>query len=219
MTYDRRTARRLVWVSVFAIAFGYVEASVVVYLRALYYPEGFTFPLKLMSERTVVTEMVREVATIVMLVSVSVLSGRNRWQRVGYFMVAFGVWDVLFYVWLSVVIGWPARLTDWDTLFLLPVPWIGPVLAPVLISLLAIVGGTLLALRTAEGVAFHPGILSWILALVGVGILLTSFVADTGATLRGAMPQPYRYDLLAAGLALCTGGCVMAFRHKPRGSS
>ena len=30
----------------YAVAMGYLEAAVVVYLRAIYYPEGFSFPLK-----------------------------------------------------------------------------------------------------------------------------------------------------------------------------
>ncbi len=211
---DRRTIRRLIWVSVFAVAFAFVEASVVVYLRAIYYPAGFSFPLRTLSGLHGATELVREAATIVMLISVAAIAGRSAWQRVGYVSLAFGVWDIFFYVWLRAVLGWPARLTDWDILFLIPVPWIGPVIAPVLVSVLMVVSGALLVGRTSAEQKFRPGFVAWILALAGVAVLLASFMTDTEATLHGSMPRPYSYEMLSAGLLLCIAAAVLAFRHR-----
>ncbi len=203
MTQKSRTWRQLAWVFLFAAAFALVEASVVVYLRALYYPEGFRLPLKLLPAQHYGVELAREAATMVMLLTVAALSGRGRWRRFGFLLVAFGSWDILFYAWLRVILGWPAALTDWDVLFLLPVPWIGPVIAPVLISVLMIGGGMYIVLCTDSGAAFHAGLLSWFSALAGSALLLFTFMSDTAATLHGAVPSGYRYDLFAAGMALC----------------
>ncbi|MGB6122206.1 MAG: hypothetical protein WBG80_09875, partial [Bacteroidota bacterium] len=84
---------RLVWVGLFAVAFAFVESSVVVYLRTIYYPDGFTFPLRLVEEQHLIVELLRELSTILMLVAVGVIAGRRGWERFAYFMVAFGVWD------------------------------------------------------------------------------------------------------------------------------
>ena len=95
-------------------------------------------------------ELVREAATLVMLVTIGMLAGRTRHAQVGYTAVAFGVWDIFYYVFLGMIGGWPRSLFDWDILFLLPVPWWGPVLAPVSIALLMIVGGTLASQTTVD---------------------------------------------------------------------
>jgi hypothetical protein len=208
--------RRLLWVVAFGVAFGYVEASVVVYLRGLYYPEGFTFPLKFMMPAHLTIELLREAATMVMLVTVAVLAGSRRWSRFGFFILGFGVWDIFYYVWLKVAIDWPLSLFDWDILFLIPLPWIGPVIAPVLISLLMIVLGWMIVIRVEGDRFFAPRAMSWILSVVGVACVLYSFMEDTPATLHGQEPSPYSYLLLAVCLVLCLGGFLLAYR--PLGS-
>lgn len=210
MTNLSPAARRLVWVSLFGLAFAFVESSVVVYLRSLYYPEGFSFPLKLISQQHLAVELAREAATIVMLAAVGVLAGSKAWERFGYFLVAFGVWDVFYYVWLKVILDWPAGLSDWDILFLLPLPWIGPVIAPVLISLLMILFGSTIALRFESKKFFHPNWLSWMLAIAGTLVVLYSFMMDTEATLNGRQPARYQYGLLVVGLILYVVSFVIA---------
>src|SRR3972149_9492425 len=133
--------KKILWVMIFAVAIALVESAVVVYLRELHYPEGFRFPLKLIIDKTVIVELYREIATVIMLLSIGALVGKIFWERFAYFLIAFGVWDIFYYVWLKVAIGWPVSILDWDILFLIPVPWIGPVIAPVLVSLLMIVAG------------------------------------------------------------------------------
>jgi hypothetical protein len=215
MNAGHRVGERLFWVIVFSTAFAFVESSVVVYLRALYYPEGFAFPLKLIAQQHLMLELVREMATIVMLVAVGWIAGITPWEKFAYFLVAFGVWDICFYVWLKVILGWPPSIVAWDILFLIPVPWIGPVVAPVLISLLMIVAGVTLALRIARNAYFRPQLWSWILVLGGTGILFWSFMQDTAASLGGSFPQPYRYELLICGLILYGVGFLVACKRKP----
>lgn len=212
MTTLSSTARRLLWVSVFGIAFGYLEASVVVYLRGLYYPEGFTFPLKMMAPEHLMIELVREAATIIMLAAMAMLAGSKAWSRFGFFIVAFGVWDVFYYVWLKVVLYWPGNLFDWDILFLVPLPWIGPVIAPVLISFMMIVLGWIIVFRVEGNKFFAPGKASWSISILGVACVLYSFMEDTPATLHGQQPAPYRYSLLGMCLVLCLTGFVLACR-------
>jgi len=194
--------RLLLWTSLFGVAFALVEASVVVYLRALYYPAGFEFPLRLITMNHLGVEVAREAATIVMLAAMAAIAGRAGWEKFGFFLVAFGVWDIFYYVWLKEFLGWPATLMDWDVLFLLPLPWIGPVIAPVLISLLMIYCGASIVHRIGAGRSFAPGWMSWVLAGVATAVLLVSFMIDTDATLHEAMPMPYRYELLGISLLL-----------------
>jgi hypothetical protein len=123
--------------------------------------------------------MVREVATLIMLVAVGWLAGRTWRSRLGYTLVAFGVWDILYYVFLVPLSGWPRSLLDWDILFLLPLPWWGPVLAPVSIAVLMVVGGTLVSLFDRPERTLWPGPWAWGANLVGVVLALYVFMADT----------------------------------------
>ncbi|MFL5518613.1 MAG: hypothetical protein ACJ8DJ_20850, partial [Gemmatimonadales bacterium] len=145
----------------------YVEAAVVVYLRAIYYPHGFAFPLAPMAPDTVAIEIGREAATLVMLLGVAMLAGTERRDRFLTFWVSFGVWDLFYYVWLWLLVGWPPSLLTWDVLFLIPVPWTGPVLAPVTVSILLVVGGLLLWTKGARGEPVRFPIPLRILALTG----------------------------------------------------
>ena len=186
----------------FAAAMGYLEAAVVVYLRVLYYPEGFSFPPKLIPVPMAIIEIGREAATIIMLLTAAMLAGKRFWERFGYFIILFGVWDIFYYFWLKVTIGWPAGIFDYDILFLIPLPWVGPVIAPVLISLLMIVIGLSLTLRLYMGLEFKPSVLSWVLGSAATLLILYSFMADSGAVSRQATPDAYSYPILVIGLIL-----------------
>jgi hypothetical protein len=206
---------RVVWTIVFSIAFGYVEASVVVYLRGLYYPDGFGFPLRMPDQEHLFIELLREGATIVMMAAFGIALGRRSWERFGYFLVMFGVWDILYYVWLKMLLDWPSSVFDWDVLFLIPLPWIGPVLAPVLISVLMMTTGYLVIRRIDRGQPFQPPSLSWGLSVAATLVILYSFMSDVPATLGSAMPQPYKYWLLGVGLLLY----LLAFLGACRGAN
>jgi hypothetical protein len=128
------TRRKALWITVYAIAMGVLEAAVVIYLRKLYYPEGFSFPLRMVDTDIAIVELWREVATIVMLGVVGVLAGRTRSERFAWFIYCFGIWDLVYYGYLKYALDWPKSLLEWDILFLLPVPWYGPVIAPCIVA-------------------------------------------------------------------------------------
>jgi len=205
--------RKVFLILVFSVSMGFVQAGVVVYLRDLYYPEGFTFPLKMITERNLIVEIGREAATIFMLISVAALSGKRFWEKFSYLLICFGIWDICYYLWLKLAIGWPSSLLDWDILFLIPLPWVGPVIAPVTISIVMISTGLFILCLYKRGYGFRPSFLAWVLAVIGTLVILYSFMRDTGATLHEHMPLPYRYDALIAGEILYLAAIFFAWRN------
>jgi len=201
--------RKILWLTIFGIAMGYLESAVVVYLRAIYYPEGFSFPLRAIRDYKIIVELFREVSTILMLLAVAVLAGITRWERFAYFIFIFGVWDIVYYIGLKLTLDWPSTISDWDILFLIPLPWIGPVVAPILISILFIISAIWISWSINKGYEFKTTKLSHILVLIGIGLILYSFMHDTGATLYQQPPRPYRYDLFFVGYILF----IIAFIH------
>jgi hypothetical protein len=205
--------KKVPFVAAWAIAFAFVEAAVVEYLRALYYPlerGGFQFPLQTWEDlcamgwehlRRLYIELGREAATLVMLATLGGAVGGNRREAWAHFMIAFGVWDIFYYVWLKLFLDWPAHLLTWDLLFLLPVPWVAPVLAPVIISLCLIGAGlTVLAYEQRE----RPLLISWgEWGLISAGgfVVILSFCLDAGNVLAGAMPRNFFWSLFLLGLA------------------
>src|SRR3989339_548079 len=131
---DRTLYRTFVLVTIFSIAMGLFEAIVVVYLRQLYYPQGFDFPLAAFPASRLSVEWLREACTIVMLAALGLMTGRNASGRFAFFILSFGIWDIVYYLGLKWLLNWPASLFTWDILFLIPVAWTGPVLAPVICS-------------------------------------------------------------------------------------
>jgi hypothetical protein len=143
--------RQLTAIAIFAASFGFVEAAVVVYLRAAtgllpgyrgtlselrhssedYHQEQSIsqFPQSLLT-----IEVYREGATMIMLVSVTLLAASSTSARWAAFLWLFALWDIAYYAGLWLTVRWPASLTDLDVLFLIPVPWISQVWFPVAIS-------------------------------------------------------------------------------------
>jgi len=136
---DREKLPRLLWTAAFAAAMAYVEAAVVVYLRFLYYPEGFFVKdagsLGVVPAPALRIELGREAATIVMLGAVALLASKKSWwERLAFFMWAFAFWDIFYYVWLRVFLGWPPGVMTLDVLFLIPDVWVAPVVLPLVAS-------------------------------------------------------------------------------------
>jgi len=169
---------RFFWLAVFAVAMGFLEGIVVIYLRELYYPEGFDFPVKLMSPELVRIEWIREISTLIMLAAVGIISGRNNTQRLLYSLFAFGVWDIFYYIALKIMIGWPASLLTWDLLFLIPWSWVGPVLAPVINSLTMIFMAVFIVRRDESASPVKPQPIDMILILSGAVIILYTYLID-----------------------------------------
>jgi hypothetical protein len=197
------------WLFLFAVAMAFVEAAVVVYLRAIYWPEGFAFPLPPFTDYKMVIEVCREVATLVMLMTVAHIWGRKFMERFAYLIFIFGVWDIFYYVWLKVLINWPSTLFDWDILFLIPLPWIGPVIGPVSVAVILIIC-SILIIKEEE---FRPTPLSIFIALAATVMILYSFMYDTGATLHQQMPEPYKYWLLILGDVLYMIAFLLSYRR------
>lgn len=221
---------RFLWLAIFAIAMGFLEGIVVVYLRELYYPEGFEFPLKLMSSELVRAEWIREIATLIMLAGVGIIAGRNGLQRLFYALFAFGVWDIFYYVALNLLLGWPASLLSWDLLFLIPVSWLGPVLAPVINSLTMILMALLFIGRQEKGYYIRLGVSDWILIISGALVILYTYLADYSRLLldsgvlgakgdpaatgrfveliTGYIPEGYRWSIFFVGEALILAATI-----------
>ena len=194
--------RKLLWISLFAMAMAYLEAAVVVYLRMIYYPAGFAFPLATLPLNTLAIEIGREVATIIMLAVIGVMAGKTLWSRFAYFGLAFGVWDIFYYVWLKILLNWPDSFLTPDVLFLIPSPWVGPVLAPVLVSL-TLIGATIISIYwTEKGYLLKAGKRDWVeLCLAGL-IIISSFCWDTQRIIKGGIPGTYHWSILGLGEAL-----------------
>ena len=169
----------LIWVTIFAITMGIFEGAVVVYLRALYYPEGFNFPLIPLDNYIAITELIRELASLFMLLSVGVIAGKNFSQRFAWFIYSFAVWDIIYYVFLWLILAWPESLLTWDVLFLLPVTWTGPVIAPILISVLMISLAMIIYHFNLKN-NFKVRILrkEWLILILGSFIIFLSFIWD-----------------------------------------
>jgi len=187
----------------------YVEAAVVVYLREIYYPQGFAFPIVIIPDRMAAIEVLREAATLLMLAGVAALAGSDRWERFLCFCVTFGVWDVFYYIWLWVMLRWPPSLYTWDVLFLIPVPWIGPVLAPLIVSAGLVAGSLWLLHLRRRGARLGFPAWVWALAIAGGLLVLLSFTLDFRVALEGRDPPPFRWGLFGAGVAL--GVAALAF--------
>ena len=197
--------KRFICISAYALGMALLEAIVVIYLRAL---------LLVSSEQVSLgshlrVEIYREMGTLVMLAAVGWLAGQDKLDRLAYALFAFGLWDIGYYAWLKVLIGWPATPLDWDILFLIPLRWWGPVLAPILMASLICVGAVLAVVRLER--RERLGITSVRLVCLGLGCLLALYVfmADAlHALLAGRSdwttiwPGPFNWPLFCLALAL-----------------
>src|ERR1044071_9676259 len=180
-----------------------VESAVVVYLRALHTGAAplsvleYQLPMHLLG-----IEVAREAATLVMLITVAAIAGRSAWEGLLYFALMFGVWDIFYYVWLFVFIGWPPSLFTWDILFLIPVPWLGPVIAPVIVSLSLVAGSLWLLARPA----FALPRLAWGLLILGSVLAVLAFTVDYRHALVAVAPPRFRWELFGAGMLVAVGG-------------
>lgn len=193
-------------VTSFTIAMAYLESAIVVYLRELYYPNGFKFPLKLIPDKILLIELGREFATIVMLLTVAMIAGKVFAERFYYFLFSFGVWDIFYYIWLKVFINWPDSLFTDDLLFLIPVPWISPVLAPILVSIVFITF-SILTLRKIEfclRIKFYK--INIVLILLGVALILISFIWNFEKRLNSVSPVEFMWIVFICGLVLMSIG-------------
>lgn len=224
------------WLIAFGAAMGFLEAIVVVYLRALYYPQGFEFPMAAMPRHIYIAELAREACTIVMLAGVAALAARTLLQRFAVFLVSFVIWDVAYYAGLKIFLDWPASFLDWDVLFLIPLPWFGPVLSPLLYctAMLAVAW----AAWRLDATGQQPGRAAAVLLVLSVALVLAAFMADAFAIVAAAVrevpdealrqariardfqswvPHRFRWDLFLPGLlaGYASAWCIAARSRRP----
>ena len=216
----KTTIKNFCIVVAFGIAFGYIEAAVVVYLREIFHPEGFTFPMKVfgagpLAKRLLLTEVGREAATLVVILTGAWLFGRNRRQQVAYFLAIFAVWDIFYYVWLKVLIGWPASMMDWDILFLIPVTWAAPVLYPVLVAFTMLVFAMMILYRSSGGGTVKTTRLDRLAFLLCGLILVVCFCVAGRHSTEQDFKSHFYWPLFAAGYLPGVAVFVKCLR-KPR---
>jgi len=175
----------LIWIAIFAIAMGFLESAVVVYLRAIYYPEGFAFPLRNLDPGIVRTEVIREGATMIMLITIALMTFKQAIIRFAVFIYAFAIWDMFYYVFLYLLLKWPPAILTWDILFLIPVTWVGPVLAPVINSVTMIFLALIIIHYKTKNELFRISQLEWLFLFMGSAFFILSYT------------QPYMRFLLA----------------------
>lgn len=212
---------RTIWILVvtYAVAMAWLESAAVYYLRVLvdrvepYQPN----PMPMTGVLGQV-ELAREAATLVMLFVVGMLAGRTRIARAGYMAIAFGVWDICYYVFLKMISGWPKSLFDWDVLFLLPLPWWGPVLAPVCIAVLMIVWGTVTTQTEVRSPATTMTTVLWRLSWLGIAVALYVFMADSlhavrqGLDVTSQLPNAFNWPVFVAALTLMAAPVAISFK-------
>jgi hypothetical protein len=223
-----RNPGKVIFITALAIAMAFLETSVVVYLRELYYPKGFSFPLAVMPSSIAVTELLREFATLVMLISIGFIAGINRWQRFAWFLYSFAIWDIFYYVFLKWLIDWPSSWYTWDILFLLPVAWTGPVLAPVIVSVSMIILAIVILLADRNRIVLRVRWPESLLVLTGAVVIFISFILDfmvfvirdyslvqlfstatSAEVVRNYTPVSYNWFLLLAGEIFIFSGIVV----------
>jgi hypothetical protein len=165
----------LFWTGIFAVAMASIESAVVVYLRALYYPEGFAFPLKMMDQDILITESLRETATIIVLFTIGVIATKSWITRFAVFIYVFAIWDIFYYICLVLLLGWPPSIFTWDLLFLLPVIWVGPMHAPVINSFTMILLAVIILYYHTKDKTFHLVFIEWALLITGSLIIIFDY--------------------------------------------
>ncbi len=201
--------RRWIWAVIFSVAFAWVESAVVVYLRKIYFDGVFKFPLVIVWEEgkhiidpLIQIEFGREIATIIMLVAIGYVTGKSKLQRFCFFMIAFGIWDIFYYLWLYVMVGWPGSLLTWDLLFYVPLPWVGPVITPVLIAVAMVGAGSLIIYYDEKGYVMRWRLYDMAIEF-GCGLLIiVAFCWDwrnilqvPGDITRSGIPNPFAWWL------------------------
>lgn len=228
--------RILLALLLFGTAFGYLEAAIVAYLRLLHEPArqrvhpgrpaAELFPLLTLEElrasgsdqqRTLAIEIGREAATIIMLAAIALAVAGNAGQWAGAMAIAFGTWDITFYVFLKLLLDWPASLWTWDILFLIPVPWSGPVVAPVLVSAAMIAAGVWHLRSAARGEPIVIRAAHWSGIVAGAAVIVISFAMDYRNVMAGGIPNPFNWPVFLGGLTLGVGSYVWAARASGRG--
>ncbi|HUV86310.1 MAG TPA: hypothetical protein VMX79_04290 [bacterium] len=213
MNTESGFGRELFWLAVFGVAFGYLEGAVVVYLRTIAYAGGYSFPLEPIPPLILGTEMGREAATLAMLAAAALATGGRALLKLARFLFCFGLWDIFYYVGLKILLGWPPSLFTWDVLFLIPVPWSAPVLAPASVAVCFVAVGAYGIIRRG---AVRTRLWQWGAAGAGAALILATFVWNVGPCVSGARLSSYPWPLFGLGLAAFAAAFAAVFIETER---
>jgi len=200
------------WAIVFGVSMGYFEAAVVVYLREIFAPEGKLFPITIELNSLGWVELGREAFSLLMLLAVAMLAGRSVKERVAYFFLVFGVWDIFYYLFLKLTIDWPESLMTWDILLLIPVPWIGPVIAPSMVAISFVVMGVFVVRMEDRGTTFRQGRRCFAGMCVAGLVIIVAFCWDWRHIASGGVPRSFPWLIFAVGQLLLVG--IFAFYYR-----
>lgn len=222
---NKKRRAAYVSLSLLALAFGWIEASVVLYLREIYvreatlratsYLPNLQVALVSLPGRLVVLEMAREACTLVLLAAAGWLAGRRPADRVGAFLVSFGIWDLVYYAALRLVSGWPDSISTWDILFLIPSPWVAPVWAPVTVATLFVLAGSYLFWTSDRERRYRWTDLSMLVA--SVFLTIAAFLLGSRAVLDHRVPEHFPILLFWSGVGLGTAWFAWAERRTSDG--
>ena len=194
--------KQLLWFIVWGVVFGYMEAAVVVYLREIYYPEGFTFPLVMIENRILLTEVLREAATLLIIWATVTLAYKRLQSRFAAFFLLFGVWDIFYYIFLKLLLDWPESIHTWDILFLIPAAWVGPVWAPLLVSIGFIYAGTTILFHNHQNSYFHLSRRFILLELFSALLIILSFMIHGSTILEEDTTVHFPWTLFLTGFLI-----------------
>ncbi|MCK5032030.1 MAG: hypothetical protein KAS18_00315 [Calditrichia bacterium] len=180
----------------------YLESAVVVYLREIYYPHGFSFPLQEITPFIYFIEIGREISTIIMLFIFSYFMSNNKRELFAFFSYNFGVWDIWYYLWLKIMLDWPESFFTWDILFLIPIPWVAPVIAPILVSISLILAALIILNVEHKYNYFNFRIFDWIIEICAGLIIIISFLFQTETTLSNILPSEFPWLVFIFGMCI-----------------
>lgn len=213
-------------ITAFSIAMALLETSVVVYLRALFYPDGFEFPLKRIPDNLIIVEILREASTIIMLASIGMLVGKDKFSKLAWFLYSFAIWDIFYYIFLFLFIQWPASVLEWDILFLIPLPWYGPVGSPIGVAICMILFAWVLLPNSNKIEQTKIKSVEWGVMLLGCTTILYTYMADfikavpnigslqsIKETSDTFIPERYNWNAWAIGIFLILLGILSLFNR------
>jgi len=224
--------RILIMVTLFSMAMGYLESAVVVYMREILYPAGFDFPLAPIEMNLAITEIIREAATLIMLLAIGLVAGKSSAEKFAWFLYSFAIWDIFYYIFLKLLIGWPESLLTWDILFLIPVTWLGPVITPVIVALTMILLALVLMHFSQPPGKVRIIAREWAVFILGSIILILSWTWDysgyilehfsfleiwtipKGELFEAAqeyIPRKFNWGIFAAGELIVLSGIALIF--------
>ena len=208
----RRSGYIALWI--FGIAFGWIEAATVVYLRATTHvpASAAPFPLTALPVELVQVEIVREACTMFVLAAVAWAASRRVRDAIGAFLLTFGIWDLVYYAVLHLILGWPDALTAWDVLFLIPLPWVAPIWAPATVAALFIGAGTYLFWTAEQPHWYVRG--DFAVLFASALTVIAAFLVEWQVVFTLEPPRHFPLWLFLAGVALGVGWFVHAERRR-----